>query len=409
MTNTGKPLNQFPPFSYLSHLECSQCGQSFDPVQVQTFCPQCNAPLLARYDLPAAQKALTPQSIAREAQATWRWHALLPVCDPDHIITLGEGDTPIIELPRLAGRLGMRQLFLKDEGRNPTHSFKARGLALAVSKAFELGIRRLVIPTAGNAGSALASYAALAGMQAHIFMPKDTPPANIRQCQLAGAEVTLVDGLISDAAALAKQSVQEGWFDVSTFKEPYRLEGKKVMGFEIAERFGWELPDVIIYPTGGGTGFVGIWKAFEELTALGWLKTDQRPRMVAVQAEGCAPVVQAFEQGWDHCEFWKNAHTIAGGLRVPKSFADRLIMSVLHESHGLAVAVSDEDILRAQQVLSTQEGIFPCPEGASPLAALHKLLKAGQITPDEKVLLLNTGSGLINVGMCYTSTPSNMS
>jgi threonine synthase len=401
MTNTGKPLNQLPPFSYLSHLECSQCGQSFVPAQVQTFCPHCNAPLLARYDLHAARNALTPQDIAAELQATWRWHALLPVRDPQNIITLGEGDTPIVELPRLAGQLGMHRIFLKDEGRNPTHSFKARGLALAVSKAAELGIRRLVIPTAGNAGSALASYAARAGIQVSVFLPKDTPPANIRQCQLAGAEVTLVDGLISDAAALAQQKVQEGWFDVSTFKEPYRLEGKKVMGFEIAEHFGWELPDVIIYPTGGGTGFVGIWKAFEELTVLGWLKTDKRPRMVAVQAEGCAPVVQAFEQGRDYCEFWQNAHTIAGGLRVPKSFADRLILSVLHESHGLALAVSDQDILHAQQELSIQEGIFACPEGAAPLAALQKLLITGQISPDEKVLLLDTGSGLINVDMLY--------
>ncbi|HTX78509.1 MAG TPA: threonine synthase, partial [Longilinea sp.] len=290
---------------------------------------------------------------------------------------------------------------LKDEGRNPTHSFKARGLALAVSKAFELGIRRLVIPTAGNAGSALASYASRGGMQAQVFMPKDSPPANIRQCQVAGAEVTLVDGLISDAAVLAQQCVQAGWFDVSTFKEPYRLEGKKVMGFEIAEQFGWELPDVIIYPTGGGTGFVGIWKAFQELAELGWLKSEERPRMIAVQAEGCAPVVQAFEQGWDHCEFWQNAHTIAGGLRVPKSFADRLIMDVLRESHGIAVEVSDQEILAAQTELSTREGIFASPEGAAPLAALRKLIAAGQIRSNEKVLLLDTGSGLINVDMLY--------
>ena len=389
------------PFSYLSHLECSRCEQRFDPARVQTFCPRCNAPLLARYDLQAAKESLSPQSITADQRPTWRWHALLPLTDPKNIVTLGEGDAPVVELPRLAVSLGMQRLFLKDEGRNPTHSFKARGLALAVSKANELGLRRLVIPTAGNAGSALASYAARAGIKASVFMPKDTPPANVRQCRIAGAEVTLVDGLISDAAVLAQQCVQEGWFDVSTFKEPYRLEGKKVMGFEIAERFGWELPDVVIYPTGGGTGFVGIWKAFQELAELGWLNSEERPRMVAVQAEGCAPVVQAFERGWDHCEFWQNAHTVAGGLRVPKSFADRLIMDVLHESHGLAIAVSDPEILSAQQELSKQEGIFASSEGAAPLAALRKLMAAGQINPNEKVLLLDTGSGLINVDMLY--------
>jgi threonine synthase len=284
---------------------------------------------------------------------------------------------------------------VKDESANPTGSFKARGLAAAVSKAKELGVERVIIPTAGNAGGAMAAYAARAGMQAAVYMPNDTPRANMEECRIVGAEVILVEGVISDAAKQAAERARaEGWFDVSTFKEPYRTEGKKVMGYELAEQFGWGLPEVILYPTGGGTGLVGMWKAFAELEALGWLEQGRRPRMVAVQAEGCAPVVKAFEANAAVCEFWENAQTIASGLRVPKSFADALILNDLRESRGTAVAVSDEAILEAQRQLGRLEGIFAAPEGAATLAALKELLNQKWIDPAERVVLFNTGSGL---------------
>jgi threonine synthase len=284
---------------------------------------------------------------------------------------------------------------VKDESSNPTGSFKARGLAAAISKAKELGMKKVIIPTAGNAGGAMAAYAARAGLQAHIFMPKDTPYANIEESRIAGAEVILVDGLISDAAGLAGEKARaEGWFDVSTFKEPYRVEGKKVMGYELAEAFGWQLPDVIVYPTGGGTGLVGMWKAFTELEALGWLENTRRPRMVSVQAAGCAPVVRAVQQGVDFCDFWTNAQTIASGLRVPKSFADHLILQDIYESRGTAVAVSDESILETQKELASSEGIFAAPEGAATLAALKALVSQGWVHSDERIVLFNTGSGL---------------
>ena len=291
--------------------------------------------------------------------------------------------------------LGLSRLFVKDESSNPTGSFKARGLSAAISKARELGFRKVIIPTAGNAGGAMAAYAARAGIEALIYMPKDTPRANIEESRIAGAEVVLVDGLISDAAGMAGQkATAEGWFDLSTFKEPYRLEGKKIMGYELAETFDWTLPDVIIYPTGGGTGLVGMWKAFEELEDLGWLDNSKRPRMVSVQAEGCAPVVKAFEAGAAFCDFWLNAHTLASGLRVPKSFADALILEDIRASQGTAVAVSDESILEAQQKLGRMEGIFAAPEGAATLAALEILVRQKWVHPDERIVLFNTGSGL---------------
>jgi threonine synthase len=287
------------------------------------------------------------------------------------------------------------KLFIKDESLNPTGTFKARGLAAAVSKANDLGVRKLIIPTAGNAGGALAAYAAHGGMQACIIMPADTPRANLEECRISGAEVILVDGLISDAAQLAQTKVtEEGWFDLSTFKEPYRLEGKKVMGLELAEEFNWVLPDVIVYPTGGGTGLVGMWKAFNELEGLGWLERKDRPRMVSVQASGCAPVVLAFERGAESCDYWENAHTLASGLRVPRSFADRLILEAIRESNGYAIAVSDEEILSAQHLLASMEGVFAAPEGAATLAGLQKLLEMGWVNPEEKIVLFNTGSGL---------------
>ncbi len=385
------------PLSYLTYLECSECGLHFDPDRPQTFCPDCSASLLARYDLAAARRDLDRDEIRRRPRGMWRWRELLPVRDPARIVTLGEGDAPLLPLPRLGAALreACARLYVKDESSNPTGTFKARGLAAAVSKAHELGLTRLIIPTAGNAGGALASYAARAGMQAVVYMPEDTPRANIEETRAAGAELVLVPGLISDAARLAGERARaEGWFDVSTFKEPYRAEGKKVMGYELAEAFGYALPEVIQYPTGGGTGLVGMWKAFAELAALGWLERDALPRMVAVQAEGCAPVVRAFEAGAPGCEFWPDAHTAASGLRVPKSFADRLILRDLRQSGGMAVAVSDAELLAAQRRLAAAEGIFAAPEGAATLAAVEKLARLGRVHPGERIVLFNTGSGL---------------
>ncbi len=382
-------------FSFLSNLECSSCKKIFDPGQIQTVCLDCNAPLVARYDLPRARRTLSRDQVRTRPRGMWRWHELLPVANPDHIVTLGEGDTPLLSLDRLGQDLAFPYLFAKDEGQNPTGTFKARGLASAISKAKELGINKVIIPTAGNAGGAMAAYAARAGMAACVLMPEDTPLANMIECRVTGAQVELVPGLISDAARLASEKARaEDWFDVSTFKEPYRLEGKKVMGFEIAEAFDWQLPDVIIYPTGGGTGLVGIWKGFAELQAIGWLPARTRPRLVVVQAAGCAPVVKAFESGAETCDFWPDAQTAASGLRVPKPFADRLILSDLRESQGTAVAVSEEEISTAQGFLAQREGLFVAPEGAATLAGLLKLNSLGWLEPGKKILLLNTGTGL---------------
>ena len=382
-------------YSHLSRLNCSGCDRQYSPQEVHTFCPECQSPLLAGYDLEDVRDLVDRDEISRRRKGMWRWHELLPIVDPDNVVFLGEGDTALLKVPNLGGELGLANLFVKDESMNPTGSFKARGLAAAVSKARELGVKKVIIPTAGNAGGAMAAYAARADIQAVIFMPRDTPRANVEESRMAGAEVILIDGLISDAAGMAGEKARaEGWFDLSTFKEPYRAEGKKVMGYELAEAFDWTLPDVIIYPTGGGTGLVGMWKAFAELEALGWLENTKRPRMVAVQAEGCAPVIKAFESGAEFCDFWLNAHTLASGLRVPKSFADALILKDLRESNGTAVAVSDEAILEAQQQLGKLEGIFAAPEGAATLAALQILLQRKWIAPEERVVLFNTGSGL---------------
>ena len=381
--------------SFITGLECSGCGTRYRMDELQTYCQECQSPLLATYDLESARERLDRQGFASRPAGMWRWRELLPVRDGRHIVTLGEGDAPLLPVPRLGQALGLPNLYVKDEARNPTGTFKARGLAAAVSRAAELGIRRVIIPTAGNAGGAMAAYAARAGMQALVYMPKDTPRANVVESRAAGAEVVLVDGLISDAARLAGERARaEGWFDLSTFKEPYRVEGKKVMGYELAEGFGWELPDVIVYPTGGGTGLVGMCKAFDELEALGWLERSRRPRMVAVQAEGCAPVVKAFQEGAPRCETWPNAHTLASGLRVPRSFADALILRDLRDTGGTAVAVSDEAILQAQRLLGSLEGIFAAPEGAATLAALQQLVAQKWIEPEERVVLFNTGSGL---------------
>lgn len=380
---------------FILHLECSDCGTRYSAQEIHTFCPDCQATLIARYDLAAARQHLDREAMRARRRGLWRWSELLPVDDPANRVSLGEGDTPVLPLPRIASSLGLSHLYIKDESSNPTGTFKARGLAVAISKAKELGVQRVIIPTAGNAGGAMAAYAARAGLQAHIFMPKDTPLANIEESRMAGAEVVLVDGLISEAAGMAGEKARaEGWFDLSTFKEPYRLEGKKVMGYEIAEFFDWDPPEVIIYPTGGGTGLVGMWKAFAELAELGWLETNKRPRMVAVQADGCAPVVKAFHEGKEFCDFWSAAQTRASGLRVPKGFADRLILSTLRESMGTAVAVSDEAIFQSQRELAACEGLFAAPEGAATLAALKELIQQKWVAPEERILLLNTGSGL---------------
>lgn len=382
-------------YSHFSHLKCSSCHKKYSPRKIHTFCPDCQSPLLAIYDLTSVHNQVDRDEISRRRKGMWRWHELLPIIETENIVFLGEGDTALLKVPNLGRELGLANLFVKDESTNPTGSFKARGLASAVSKAKELGIKKVIIPTAGNAGGAMAAYAARANIQAIIYMPKDTPRANVEESRMAGAEVILIDGLISDAAGMAGEKARaEGWFDLSTFKEPYRAEGKKIMGYELAESLNWTLPDVIIYPTGGGTGLVGMWKAFAELEKLGWLENTKRPRMVAVQAEGCAPVIKAFEGGAEFCDFWINASTLASGLRVPKSFADALILKNLRESNGTAVAVSDESILRAQSQLGRLEGIFAAPEGAATLAALITLLEQKWISPDERVVLFNTGSGL---------------
>ena len=381
--------------SYLTDLTCSDCGRSFSIDEVHTFCPDCQSTLISNYDLNSARQEVDRDKIQTRPKGMWRWHEMLPVQDLENIVSLGEGDTPLLRIPRVGNELGLSNLFVKDESSNPTGSFKARGLCAAISRAKELGVKKVIIPTAGNAGGAMAAYAARAGLQALIYMPKDTPTANIQESRIAGAEVILVEGLISDAAGIAGvKAREEGWFDVSTFKEPYRAEGKKIMGYELAEAFNWTLPDVILYPTGGGTGLVGMWKAFAEMEALGWLADVKRPRMVSVQAEGCAPIPKAFHAGASFCDFWLGAHTVASGLRVPKSFADRIILSNIRESNGTAIAVSDEALITAQKKLAAQEGIFAAPEGAACLAALEELVKQNWVKSNERIVIFNTGSGL---------------
>jgi threonine synthase len=383
--------------SYLVELYCPVCGAVFAVGAVHTFCADCRSPLLARYDLARARAELDRDALVARPRGMWRWRELLPVRVPEYgaRVALGEGDCPLLPAPRLGQALGLPHLFIKDESFNPTGSFKARGMAAAVAAALELGVRELVVPTAGNAGGALAAYAARAGLPAHVFMPADAPAATVLEARMYGADVRLVEGLISDAGRLAAAAAAEhGWFDVSTFKEPYRVEGKKVMGYELAEHFGWSLPDVVVYPTGGGTGLVGMWKAFAELAELGWLERPLRPRLVSVQAEGCAPIVRAFALGAERAEFFAGAATLAAGLRVPGPFADRLILSSLRESGGTAVAVSDLEIQAAQRELAQAEGVFAAPEGAATLAGLRRLAAEGWVHPGQRIVLFNTGAGL---------------
>ncbi len=380
--------------THLNHLACSACSASFPADVLHSTCPDCGSPLLARYDLDAARSGLDRDRLASRPDRLWKWRELLPLRDPAHIADLGEGGTPLLRARRLGQLLGLSEVWIKDEGFNPTGSFKARGMAVAVSRAIELGACEFVVPTAGNAGGAAAHYAARAGAKVHVYMPRDAPLANRAECEFAGAEVVLVDGLIHAAGALAAQRARDyGWFDLSTLREPYRVEGKKTIGYEIAHQLGWRAPDVIVYPTGGGTGLIGIWKAFTEMQALGWID-GPRPRMIAVQAEGCAPVYRAFHAGAESCELWPDAHTEAAGLRVPRPFADKLILSTLRDSGGTSVVVSDEDMQRAQSLLGRSEGISACLEGAATIAALATLRQASHIGPGECIVCLNTGTHL---------------
>jgi threonine synthase len=391
----------------LTHLECTRCGEHYPADRPQSVCPKDAGVLYVRYDLKQIKRRFSSARLAGRAPTMWRYDAVLPDADP---VSLGEGFTPMLpsrEYPNV---------FIKDEGLNPTGSFKARGLSACVTMARHFGLKKLAIPSAGNAAGALAAYAAAAALEAHIFMPKDAPAANRIESDYYGAHVTLVDGLISDCArklAELKEKpswTSEGWFDVSTTKEPYRVEGKKTMGYEVAEQLGWKLPQGIIYPTGGGVGLLGMWKAFEEMEALGWIGPE-RPKMICVQSSGCAPIVKAWEEGRSNADMWSNAATLASGLRVPKPYADYLILEILKKSKGTAVAATDDEILNATRHWAKTEGIFAAPEGAACLVAYRKLRANGFFKPEDTVVLFNTGSGLkyldvLDSTMARTATPA---
>jgi threonine synthase len=378
----------------VTHLECALCGLQHEAHRLHNLCTACGKPLLVRYDLERAKMTLTKDSLASRRPDLWRYREVLPVEDDKNIVSLGEGWTPLVHAPRLGKRVGIHELYIKDESQNPTQSFKARGMAAAVSMAKELGAGKLAVPSAGNAAGALAAYAARAGLKSYIFMPRDTPRANVVECEQTGARVTLMDGLITDCGAeVGRRKEKEGWFDVSTLKEPYRVEGKKTLGYEVAEQLNWELPDVIIYPTGGGTGLIGMWKAFDEMERMGWIG-NRRPRMVTVQAAGCAPIVRAFEEGNRFADEFPNAATTASGLRVPKAIGDFLILDALRASGGTAVSVTDEELIAATREIGAAEGIFCAPEGAACLPALRKLMETGEVRQGERVVLFNTGSGV---------------
>lgn len=375
--------------SRLSHLECARCALRHDADMVQRFCTSCRGPLYPRYDL--ASLVDWPELLAGRTPGLWRYAELLPVREPRFRIDLGEGGTPLLTAPRLGGEIGLQGLLLKDEGLNPTGSFKARGLCLAVSRAWELGIRRISIPTAGNAGSATAAYCARAGLEAIIYVPVDTPPEYLVEYRDLGAKVVQVEGTIADAGARMAAEAEPDWFPVSTLQEPYRLEGKKTMGLELAEQLGWSLPDVILYPTGGGTGLLGMWKAFDELQELGLIGAE-RPRMIAVQAEGCAPIVRAFAAGEERASRWEGARTLASGLRVPGAFADQEILGVLRASGGDALTVSDVEMVQWVRRLASTEGIYPAPEAAATLAAAVRMREDGRLDAAERTVCFLTGN-----------------
>jgi threonine synthase len=379
--------------TFVTHLECSYTGKVYPADQLHGL-SEAGRPLLVRYDLEALGRSVSKAALRERDPEFWRYREFLPVRSRHNVVRLGEVMTPLLPLNRLSAALGCGEVLVKDEGRLPTGSFKARGLALAVSMAKELGVRRMAMPTNGNAGAALAAYCAAAGIESFVFCPEDTPQVNIDEIAYLGAHTFLVNGLINDCGRIVGEGKQAmGWFDTSTLKEPYRIEGKKTMGLELAEQLDWQVPDVILYPTGGGTGLIGMWKAFAELEAIGWIGSA-RPRMVAVQAEGCAPIVRAFEEGTRHAELWQNAATIAAGIRVPVAVGDFLILDAVRESGGFAVAVSDAAISEAQQQCAHQEGVLLCPEGAATLAALKQELASGRIRRDERVVLFNCATGL---------------
>src|SRR5216684_4237774 len=378
----------------VTHLECALCGLKHEARRLLNLCRECGKPLLVRYDLDRAKQSLTKESLAGRRADLWRYREVLPVVRDDNIVSLGEGWTPLLTARRLGQKIGIRELYIKDESQNPTQSFKARGMATAVSMALELGATKLAVPSAGNAAGALAAYAARAGLECFIFMPNDTPRANVIECEQTGAEVTLMAGLITDCGAeVSRRKEAEGWFDVSTLKEPYRIEGKKTLGYELAEQLDYSLPDVILYPTGGGTGLIGMWKAFDEMEQMGWTGS-KRPRMVTVQAAGCAPIVRALEEGKRFADEFPNAATVASGLRVPRAIGDFLILDAIRASGGTAVAVTDEELIEATGVIGAAEGVFCAPEGAACLPALERLLADGSVTTDDRVVLFNTGSGV---------------
>jgi len=376
----------------LTHLDCTRCEKRYDPGQILNLC-DCGAPLYARYDLERAKHEMRPGQLALREPTLWRYHEVLPLADPDERVTLGEGFTPLLAAPRLGERLGLPRLLVKDEANNPTGSFKARGLSLAVSMARALGATDVCLPSAGNAGSALAAYAARAGLRAHVFLPKDIAHLFVLETEAYGAHVETVDGLINDAGRVcAAQAKEHGWYECATLKEPYRVEGKKTLGYELAEQGQWALPDAILYPTGGGTGLVGMWKAFGELEEMGFIGSE-RPRMYAVQAEGCAPMVKAFSEGLESAPFWEGAETHAHGLRVPSALGDFLILRALRESHGAGIAVSEEEILQGVRDAASSEGLFVAPEGGACVAAAARLKASGHLSPDDSIVLFNTGTG----------------
>ena len=376
----------------LTRLDCTRCDRAYEPGRVLNLC-ECGAPLLARYDLERAAKEMRPGHLALREPTMWRYKDVLPVEDPDDRVSLGEGFTPLIPATRLGDRLGLPRVYIKEEGGNPTGSFKARGLSAAVSMAKALGATDVCLPSAGNAGSALAAYAAKADLRAHVFVPRDVPRVFIMETEAYGAHLETVEGLITDAGRVcAEQARRNGWYECATLMEPYRGEGKKTMGYELAEQMGWKLPEAILYPTGGGTGLIGMWKAFEELETMGFVG-PKRPRMYAIQADGCAPIVKAFAEGRDEAPMWDNARTLAHGLRVPKALGDFLILRALRQSHGAGVAVSEAELVQGVREAAATEGIFMCPEGGACVAALRKLKASGHISPDDTVVLFNTGTG----------------
>ncbi|MEO6871321.1 MAG: threonine synthase, partial [Chthoniobacterales bacterium] len=378
----------------LTNLRCTACGLEHTASQLQNLCTACGKPLFAEYDLATIGRTFTREKLANRGKSLWRYREVLPLPADVEPVSLGEGGTPLLRAKRWGEAVGLSNVWVKDEAQNPTQSFKARGMTTAVSMAKHLGAKKLAVPSAGNAGGALAAYAARAGLEAHIFMPADTPSANVIECRETGAHVTLIDGLITDCGAeIARRKEAEGWFDVSTLKEPYRVEGKKTLGYELAEQSDWQLPDAILYPTGGGTGLIGMWKAFDEMETLGWIGKE-RPRMYSVQAAGCAPIVRAFEAGEEVATEFPNAHTKASGLRVPKAVGDFLMLRILRESNGGAIAIEDEEMIRVTREVGAAEGLFVAPEGAACFAALKQLYSLGTIAADERVVIFNTGSGI---------------